>query len=196
MKTLQANIEEALYSKKGFDAKKSADMLQWEANLNKYANNSGQPIGNDDEFDLDIKPDGVYITQKSHAWGSLHISGIKGSKTPDFHIKYFDGRLYITENDITSLEGIFAPDCVFKGILIIARNKNLQSLVGCPERIDKSDENPRLGPGLTVSGNDNLNAFDGFPAGISLRDLWWDSNAKIDIQDPTFKRLLKKHIKK
>ena len=194
MKTIQSYVNETLFDGKdkvkGAEAQAQLDMFY------KYASGTtGQPITEDPNFDIEVRSDGLYITQK-HAYACLQISGINDRFLPEFQIKYFDGRLDIEKNNITSLEGIFAPDCVFKGVLMIVRNKNLQSLEGCPERIYKSDNNPRLGPGLTVSENDNLSSFNGFPAGIGLRDLWWNDNAKIDIQDPTFKRLLKKHIKK
>lgn len=63
---------------------------------------------------------------------------------PDFKICKFDsgsfGEFHIDNCDITSLEGIFTPDCEFRGHLYIYDNERLSSLKGLPRIIHEGND--------------------------------------------------------
>ena len=192
MKTLQSCVNETLFD--GKDKVKSAEARAWLDIFYKYAvDRNNDPIEGNKLFDIKLHEDGLYISQKKGP-AALNIQHIKGRKTPTMNIKYFDGRLYVSDNEISSLEGIFAPDCIFKGILIINNDKNLKSFVGCPKKIEWSNV---VGQGMSITNNENLESLDGFPKiSTGIKSIYMINNDKLnDFIDPDLTKKIKKLIK-
>lgn len=173
MLDLRTHIEEALFDKKGIDPEKAAEKFYYYENIKKSAYKINKPIFDEETgyvhgtaAGLDIyapmwpKGKSVKTLSKGYVVNGAQEFNIKSNASKlDFKISKFKGNMYISCQNLTSLEGIFTPDCEFEGRLSIWHCYNLKSLKGLPRVISPDPEIPG-NPSKPGSQNGLLSIYD------------------------------------
>jgi hypothetical protein len=213
MKPLKKYIYNGLFSKSGIDFDEIANTVNTLPDLKKYSYDNlnwfWQTNSPWDNGSVELTDKGIVIKFPKNKLNptdeevpTLVISEIK-SKQQHFNICEVIGQgvIYIANNEIETIEGIFTPGCKFSGecTLTITSNPNLKSLKGCPDSVGY----------FICTKNKKLNSWEGAPKncyyqfryeddynGIPYLGFQGKSNTKItDVPDADGNRRIKEFIK-